>query len=108
MAELRAAVGLRSLSAKAGAVAKPKTAKAALPSFKQYREADGRHYFKLVDANGRLLAQSAGFDSPQQVGRVVSQLKQNGPAGLEASLQLAQGVDAADVRAALEQLAPQP
>ena len=33
-----------------------KAAKAALPSFKQYREADGRHYFKLVDAQGRLLA----------------------------------------------------
>src|SRR5215208_233564 len=78
LAELRSAVGLRSLAAKAGAAGKARTAKAAFPAFKQYREADGRHYFKLVDADGRLLAQSAGFDSPQQAGRTISQLKQNG------------------------------
>jgi tryptophanyl-tRNA synthetase len=103
MAELRAAVGLRNLATKAGA-AKTKTAKAALPAFKQYRE-DGRHYFKLVDADGRLLAQSTGFESPQQAGRTIAQLKQSGVAGMEAALQLAEGVGAAQVAAALEQLA---
>src|SRR5215208_3610854 len=45
MAELRDSVGLRSLAAKPGPAGKTKETKAALPSFKQYREADGRHYF---------------------------------------------------------------
>jgi tryptophanyl-tRNA synthetase len=105
MAELRDAVGLRSLASQAGSAGKAKTAKAALPAFKQYREADGRHYFKLVDGNGRLLAQSTGFDSPQQAGRTISQLKQSGLAGLEPALELGHGVDADEVVAALELLA---
>jgi tryptophanyl-tRNA synthetase len=105
MAELRDAVGLRNLAAKAGSAGKTKTAKAALPAFKQYREADGRHYFKLVDGSGRPLAQSSGFDSPQQAGRTISKLKQNGLVGLEAELELAEGIDAAEVAAALELLA---
>jgi len=75
-----------------------------MPAFKQYREADGRHYFKLVDGNGRLLAQSAGFDSPQQAGRTISQLKRNGLAGLESALTMGQGIEAAEVTAALELL----
>jgi tryptophanyl-tRNA synthetase len=110
MAELRAAVGLRSLGSQVGTATGftstrfgTPTVKKALPSFKQYRE-DGRHYFKLVDGNGRLLAQSAGFDSPQQAGRMIAQLKQNGLAGLEAALELAEGVAAAEVAAALELL----
>jgi len=104
MAELRHAVGLRNLAAQAGPAKKDKAAKAALPSFKQYREADGRHYFKLVDAGGRLLAQSTGFASPQEAGRAVAQLKAGGLAGLEESLQLAPGVEQADLAAALEAL----
>jgi tryptophanyl-tRNA synthetase len=104
MAELREAVGLRNLAAGAGVGKKQKAAKAALPSFKQYREADGRHYFKLVDASGRLLAQSTGFDSPQDAGRAVAQLKSGG-AGLEPWLQLADGVDEAGLKAALAVLA---
>jgi tryptophanyl-tRNA synthetase len=105
MAELRHAVGLRNLAAGGGSAAKRKTSKPALPSFKQYREADGRHYFKLVDGDGRLLAQSAGFDSPQQAGRIIAQLKQSGAAGLEAALHLAEGVESAELDAALGQLA---
>ena len=31
-------------------------AKVALPTFKQYREADGRFYFKLAAADGRVLS----------------------------------------------------
>jgi tryptophanyl-tRNA synthetase len=105
MAELRDAVGLRSLASQAGSAGKAKTAKAALPAFKQYREADGRHYFKLVDGNGRLLAQSTGFDSPQQAGRTIARLKQSGLAGLEPALELGRDVDADEVVAALELLA---
>jgi tryptophanyl-tRNA synthetase len=103
MAELRSAVGLRNLAALPGTAAKAKAAKAALPAFKQYREADGRHYFKLVDAGGRLLAQSHGFASPQEAGRAVAQLKSG--AAIDNSLQLAEGVSAADVTAALRQFA---
>jgi tryptophanyl-tRNA synthetase len=101
MGELRHAVGLRSLGAQATTTGKSKVAKAALPSFKQYREADGRHYFKLVDAAGRLLAQSMAFDSPQEAGRTVAQLKRDGLTGLEESLSLAEGVSRADLAAAL-------
>jgi tryptophanyl-tRNA synthetase len=52
-----------------------------------------------------LLAQSTGFDSPQEAGRTIAQLRKGGSEGLEATLQPAEGVDAAEVRAALEQLA---
>ncbi len=105
MAELRQAVGLRNLSAGSGKAAPAKAARVALPSFKQYREADGRHYFKLVDAGGRLLAQSAGFESPQEAGRAVAALKRDGLAGSHESLQLAPGISQADVATALQRLA---
>lgn len=75
LAELRHAVGLRNLAAVATPVAVDK-AKAALPQFKQYREADGRFHFKLVAADGRLLLQGEGFASPREAGSVVSALKQ--------------------------------
>jgi tryptophanyl-tRNA synthetase len=105
MAELRAAVGLRNLAAMPGKQAKASAAKAALPSFKQYREADGKHYFKLVDQSGRLLAQSAGFDSPQDAGRVVAQLKREGALPQDGTVKLGDGTSAEDVTAALQQLA---
>jgi tryptophanyl-tRNA synthetase len=87
-----------------GPARKEKAQKAALPSFKQYREADGRHYFKLVDAGGRLLAQSTGFASPQEAGRAVAQLKQGELAAVQASLQLGAGVTQAELSAALAAL----
>jgi tryptophanyl-tRNA synthetase len=105
MAELRAAVGLRNLGAGAAPARKAKAAKAALPSFKQYREADGLHYFKLVDAGGALLARSSGFATPQDAGRLVAQLRQGRLEGAESALQLADGVSRADVAAALATLA---
>jgi tryptophanyl-tRNA synthetase len=104
MSELRHAVGLRNLADGGAAKGKAKTAKAALPVFKQYREADGRHYFKLVDAGGRLLAQSAGFESPQEAGRAIGQLKRAGLSASTASLQLGEGVAESDVTAALAAL----
>jgi tryptophanyl-tRNA synthetase len=104
LAQLRHAVGLRNLAAE-DKPAKAKSAKAALPSFKQYREADGKHYFKLVDPAGTLLLQSVGFDSPQEAGRAVARLKQDGFAAGEAVARPADGVDADTVRAALALLA---
>jgi tryptophanyl-tRNA synthetase len=104
MARLRHAVGLRNLAAQAQSSAKAKT-KVALPSFKQYREADGRHHFKLVDAGGAVLLQSVGFESPQEAGRAVARLKQEGLAGAPGAAQCVAGVSEEQVKAALAQLA---
>ena len=73
MAKLRQSVGLRALSGVADAEAK-KADKTAFPSFKQYRETDGKFYVKLVDAAGKLLLQSSGFDSPKDAGQLVKAL----------------------------------
>ena len=83
MGQLRQAVGLRSLQTATAAVAK--TAKVALASFKQYREKDGKFYFKLVGADGTLLLQSLGFDSPKVAGQSIAQLQQG--SGALAALQ---------------------
>ncbi|RTL27311.1 MAG: tryptophan--tRNA ligase, partial [Rhodocyclaceae bacterium] len=109
LAELRHAVGLRNLASVPQA-ARAEKAKAALPQFKQYREADGRFHFKLVDADNRLLLQGAGFASPREAGAAVAALKQgaafemrDGVLWLEGAqvAALAEGVDEADLRAAL-------
>src|SRR5690606_14704897 len=61
MRELRAAVGLRDLRSRvaqaqgAAAFAAGVPSAKRLPTFKQYRENDGKFYFKFVDADGRLL-----------------------------------------------------
>src|SRR3546814_1681859 len=70
--ELRAAVGLRDLSQAASGRRKAAPAKAAAPQFKQYREADGRFHFKLVDADGALLLQGAGHESARDTGQLVA------------------------------------
>jgi tryptophanyl-tRNA synthetase len=78
--ELRAAVGLRPLTAAMAEMPKAKVAKAAQPSFKQYRESDGRFYFKLVHADGRVLVQSEGHASPKDAGQLIARLKAEGAA----------------------------
>ena len=78
--DLRAAVGLRPLSAAMVEAPKAKAAKAAQPTFKQYRETDGRFYFKLVHADGRVLVQSEGHASPKDAGRLIATLKAEGAA----------------------------
>ena len=83
MMQLRRAVGLRSLHAAPGAAA-PKAAKTAAATLKQYREKDGKFYFKLVDAKGVLVLQSLGFTSPKDVGLAIAQIKQDGMAALTA------------------------
>ena len=103
MARLRNAVGLRALaSANTAAVKSKKTDKATLPSFKQYREADGRFYVKFVDAAGKLLLQSAGFDSPKDAGQLVRSLHIDDAS--IASLTLGEGASAETVKTALQQL----
>lgn len=104
--ELRSAVGLRSL-AQTSAAQSTKAAKVALPSFKQYREADGKFYFKLLAADGRLLLQSAGFAAPKEAGQAIAQLQTQTDALAQLASHLApvEGVDTADVQAALQALA---
>jgi tryptophanyl-tRNA synthetase len=112
MAELRQAVGLRRLAGATPAAKKDKASKADAPSFKQYREADGRFYFKLLDARGRLLLQSQGFDAPREAAKVIANLQQGGPAalaGLQRVLTVAPEIPADELTAALNYfLQPQP
>ena len=79
MATLRHAVGLRRLADQAP-ITPTKSVKAALPSFKQYREADGQFRFKLVDAQGRLLLQSCAFESPKLAAQTIARLQREGTA----------------------------
>jgi len=98
---LRAAVGLRDLS-QVHAGGKTKAAKAVAPTFKQYREADGRFYFKFVDGD-RVLMQSGGFDSARDAGTLISALK-SGVSGFDAlagAATSAEGVSQDEVREAL-------
>ena len=107
LAELRDAVGLRRMVAVAAPVAAAK-AKVALPSFKQYREADGKFYFKLAAADGRVLLQSAGFESGRDAGQWVARLKTGGVVAVaDAPVAHGEGVSAQDVADALAALAVQ-
>ena len=106
MQQLRQAVGLRSL-AQVQAPQAAKSHKAALPQFKQYREADGKFYFKLLSADGQLLLQSTGFAAPKEAGQSIARLQQQGAAALvELAPHLAPvaGVDSEQIAQALEQL----
>jgi tryptophanyl-tRNA synthetase len=82
-ARLRHAVGLRSL-ADLSTGTTTKASKAAAPAFKQYREKDGQFYFKLVDAQGKLLIQSSGFPAPRDAADTIRQLQAQGETALVA------------------------
>jgi tryptophanyl-tRNA synthetase len=104
MARLRHAVGLRDLRVQTSTKA-AKTAKVAKPVFKQYRELDGKFYFKLLDANSRLLLQSTGFDSPKEAGQTIGLLQTQGASalpGLAEKLQNIPAVETTEVSAALQ------
>ncbi len=106
MARLREAVGLRNLASQASG-ARKKEDKAALPVFKQYREADGLHYFKLAEPGGRVLLQSAGFASPRDAGQAVARLREGGLAALaelDGRIERPQGVSENDLATALSLL----
>ncbi len=97
LAELRRAVGLRDLSVVAAQAVPERRHKRALPTFKQYREADGKFYFKLMQGDRELLV-SLGFDSPREAGQQIAVMK-TGEAG--SAYILSPGVGAEDVAAAL-------
>lgn len=103
--QLRDAVGLRDLGAATTVVSDAGVeAKAAPPVFKQYREADGRFYFKLVDGD-RVLLQSTAFDAPRDAGQVIARLRRGELALSDAPAAPGEGVDLETVQAALDVLA---
>jgi len=83
MAQLRQAVGLRSLRSTPVASSSTNTAKASAPSIKQYRDTEGKFYIKLLGADGALLVQSVAFDSPREAGAVAARLRQGDAAALQ-------------------------
>ena len=106
MQAVRSAVGLRSLARHASsAPTQAKTGKVQRPSFKQYREKDGKFYFKLIAADARLLLQSTGFDHPKEAGQAIATLQQQGLQAVATQLQAVEGVSAEDIAAALQALA---
>ena len=66
---------------------------------------DGKFYFKLVDADGRLLLQSTGFDAPKEAGQAIAALKRDGLAALAGQHLPVEGVAESEVGAALTALA---
>ena len=107
MGRLREAVGLRDLRSTVGQKTE-KAAKVAKPVFKQYREKDGKFYFKLVDTQERVLVQSLGFDSPKEAGQSIALLKTQAPGALSdlaSKLEELPDVTPQDVAAALALMA---
>lgn len=105
LAELRQAVGLRRFNAIPQAAVEPTPAASgpARATFKQYREAGGLFYFKLVGAADTLLLQSDGFEQGREAGAWVARLKKEGAAALTGAPVTMVGDEAA-VRAALDRL----
>ena len=102
MLRLREAVGLRDLSqvAVSKTEAKKKEADAAVPCFKQYRDADGKFYFKLV-LGERVLLQSTGFASPRDAGQRIAAIKQGEVGDAASDFALGEGVTDEEINAAL-------
>ena len=102
LATLREAVGLRDLSqvALADATVAKKKDDVGAPAFKQYRDADGKFYFKLV-AGERVLLQSVGFASPRDAGQRIAAIKQGEIGDAASDFALGEGVTDEEVNAAL-------
>ena len=83
MQELRSSVGLRNLTMRVESKV-ALSEKQALPVFKQYREKDGKFYFKLSQANGDTLLQSMGFENPRDAGSYLAIIKTDGKAAWQA------------------------
>ena len=110
MNELRHAVGLRKLGPAAilaSPAGKSKTAKILLPSFKQYRDADGQFHFKLLSADGKLLVQSLGFASGKEAAAAISSLQAQGASAwpaMQSQMQLSSDITSTELFAAFELL----
>ncbi|NBO76168.1 MAG: tryptophan--tRNA ligase [Betaproteobacteria bacterium] len=109
---LREAVGLGRLSGPNGSsrTTAPNQAASAdkLASFKQYRQADGRFYFKLAAPDGAVLLQSQGFEGGRDAGQWVARIRSEGLVAAQAApVALGPGVDWGRVQAALQALQAQ-
>lgn len=79
----------------------------ALPVFKQYREKDGKFYFKLSRADGNTLLQSKGFENPREAGAFLAKIKAEGKSAwhaLKEVCELAELAEETHVLDALEAL----
>jgi tryptophanyl-tRNA synthetase len=103
LVKLRDAMGLRDLGSKTVTSTREKP-KSALPQFKQYRESDGKFYFKLLDGDGRLLLQSIEFGSPKEAGQVIAALRASESESSIDNSMLVDGVASSDVLAALQRI----
>ena len=105
MKELRYAVGLRNLGDIAS-VNKVDAVKKTLPIFKQYRESDGKFYFKFLNANGDLLLQSQAFNTPKEAGACIADLKAGviTPSKLNPVVSFGNDAHASDIGKALTEL----
>ena len=83
------------------AIRSPVSPSAALATFKQYREADGQVYFKLVGTGDTLLLQSAAFAGGRDAGAWVARFRKEGAAAL-AGAPVTLAADEAAVRAELD------
>ncbi len=90
MGELRHAVGLRKLALPTAPASELKATKKHPSGFKQYREADGKFYFKLLSPEGKLLLQSRGFATPKDAALAMTTLQQQ---GADAALDLQNQLD---------------
>ena len=102
--ELRHAVGLRDLASASAAPAPAAAGKPALPVFKQYREKDGKFYFKLSRANGDALLQSRGFENPREAGALLAKIKAEGKLAWHALREVAELAESAEESQVLEAL----
>ncbi|MEO5962033.1 MAG: tryptophan--tRNA ligase [Thermomonas sp.] len=103
MQVLRDAVGLRDLSSAGHADDQAPTKKAdgcTTPTFKQYRDADGKFYFKLM-LGERVLLQSTGFASPRDAGQRIAAIKLGTLDSDQLDFSLGEDVSSEDVNVAL-------
>lgn len=93
LAQLRAAVGLRSLAslAKPAAEAGKSAKKAKLPRFVQYKDGDGRFNYKFQNADGALLSIGAGYADARACAMAIAALKSAADLGADATQLLAGG-----------------
>ena len=105
IARLRQAVGLRSFQKiEATDAPKPQKKKAVATLFKQYRDNDGRFYFKLTHEGSELLI-SDGFESGRDAGQWIGRLKKDPTLLADAPVHLAEGLTADIVITHLKALA---
>jgi len=78
--------------------------KKALPVFKQYREKDGKFYFKLNHANGAALLQSRGFENPREAGAFLAKIKAEGKAAWHALREVSELAELAEESHVLDAL----